>query len=744
MAESTHRTPPIASAGPFARFWLRFSPSFLPIFAVLTALIITVPFMVLTGGQGDVARGLNIAGTAYSALIEGATGLVVNDRLSTDDLALAQQFAASGADLRRTDLRSLATHLNTLAAADPAQARSFAETLAQLPGSDADEQLTELGSRLPDIAAIGADKLNGMRLLITELAQLERADVRSLAEDIAAEDSLSAESRAALEAAAPSAAALSDADALSTMQVVDEQGIVALERAVEQLTLLDTLGIDPASQAASDLTAMAGLRGGVADARVLAETITRVDAAMISDLSALAEQLNTVRELYTRGLLTDDNVAAAIETELPARSFANLIVRRPGNRLVIAPGISTVGVVNIDKVSTPDDPNDVVPEVVYLRLTNSALLFFPANLESMIVRSIPFVIAGLAVALGFKGGLFNIGAEGQLYIGATLAVWVGFSPIFTGLPAVIHLPLVLLSGILGGALWGAIPGALKAFTGAHEVIVTIMLNFVAVLLVDWLIKSTNPLILLDPTASTPRTPYIAESARLPTFDTLSTALFVVAGILVALYGIWSQRNQGGPRNFVRPILNGILVTLIGLFLSWVTVTGSLHFGLLLMIAAVLFTDWFLNRTTLGFEMRTVGTNPDAARYAGMSVRRNIIVAMMMSGALAGLAGISEISGKVFSMQPAFFSGLGFDAIAVALLARTNPRNMIAAGFLWGSLLAGAGLMQVRANLSIDLVKIIQALIIMFIAADAIVRYIWRIPKTGEREATSIFSKGWGG
>ena len=158
---------------------------------------------------------------------------------------------------------------------------------------------------------------------------------------------------------------------------------------------------------------------------------------------------------------------------------------------------------------------------------------------------------------------------------------------------------------------------------------------------------------------------------------------------------------------------------------------------------VWFTDWFLNKTTLGFELRTVGANPNAARYAGMSVKWNMIFAMALSGALAGLAGTIEITGVQFNMQPAFFSGLGFDAIAVALLARTNPRNMIAAGLLWGSLLAGAGLMQVRADISIDLVKIIQALIIMFIAADAIIRYLWRVPQPSEKTAVSTFSKGWG-
>lgn len=733
MADSTHPTPPVATAPSIARFWLRISPSLLPILAVLTALIITVPFMVLTGGQGDIARGLNIAGTAYSALIEGATGLVINERLAADDLQLAEQYIEAGSTMSQGDLRRTTSQISALVSADPAHARRYAETLALLPDSD-DEQLTELGGRLPDIAAIGPSTLQAMRLLVAELAQMDRADLRSLASDAAGQDSLRAEDRAAVEAVAPSAATLSDEDLLAYLRVVDEHGIVALERTVEQLPLFESLGIEADSADAANLTAMAALRGGVSDARSLAETVTRVDAAGITNLTALGEQLNIIRELYSRDLLTDTNVASAIENELPARAFANLIVLRPGNRLVVAQGTDVAGVVY----------NNSVPEAAYLRLGGSALLFFPANLESMIVRAIPFVIAGLAVALGFKAGLFNIGAEGQLYIGATLAVWVGFSPVFAGLPQLIHLPLVIVSGIIGGALWGAIPGALKAFTGAHEVIVTIMLNFVAVLLVDWLIKSTDPLILLDPTASTPRTPYISDSARLPTFDDISTLAFIVLGIVVMLLGIFMQRNNRTPRNYVRPVIQGVLVVVIGLFLRWISVAGSLHTGLLIMIAAVIFTDWFLNRTTLGFEMRTVGTNADAARYAGMSVRRNIILAMAMSGALAGLAGISEISGKVFSMQPAFFAGLGFDAIAVALLARTNPRNMVAAGFLWGSLLAGAGLMQVRANISIDLVKIIQALIIMFIAADAIVRTIWRVPKPSERDTTSTFSKGWGG
>jgi simple sugar transport system permease protein len=308
----------------------------------------------------------------------------------------------------------------------------------------------------------------------------------------------------------------------------------------------------------------------------------------------------------------------------------------------------------------------------------------PRAIAGTLTESIPYMLAGLAVALGFKCGLFNVGAEGQLIMGSVAAAVAGSA--FVGLPMLIHLPFALLAGALGGAVWGAIPGFLRARTGAHEVIVTIMMNYVAIRLVDYLIKGP----LRDPTSSAPRTPFVAEGARLP-----------------YLFGE----------------------------------DYRLHLGFFVAIALAFGVAWLLNRTTVGFEIRTVGANPDAASYAGMSITKNFVLAMALSGALAGLAGATTVLGVEFNYKAAFSGGYGFDAIAVALLGASNPIGIIPAAIFWGALRNGAGLMQLQSGISINLINIIQALVIIFVAADVIVRWIYRLPKRSGGQA--VFTRGWG-
>lgn len=303
-------------------------------------------------------------------------------------------------------------------------------------------------------------------------------------------------------------------------------------------------------------------------------------------------------------------------------------------------------------------------------------------IERTLEKATPLIFGGLAVALAFRGGLFNIGAQGQLILGAIFAAFAGFA--ITGLPAAVHIPLALLVGALMGALWGALPGVLKAYTGAHEVITTIMLNFVALNLTDWL--ADGPWKDRSPGNIVARTPAVADSAVLPTIGIVP--LGVVLALLVAL-------------------------------LVW----------------------WVIWRTTLGFELRTVGLNPSAALYAGISTRRVTVLAMVTSGFLAGLGGAVETLGVVGRFQPGFNVGLGFTAITIALLGRTHPLGVIPAALLIGAMQAGASRMQFDAGVSPEIIDVVQALILFFVAADVIIRRLLRLRVT-ERERVTL-SRGWG-
>ena len=293
--------------------------------------------------------------------------------------------------------------------------------------------------------------------------------------------------------------------------------------------------------------------------------------------------------------------------------------------------------------------------------TNNA---FPETL----VATVPYIFLGLAVALGFKAGLFNIGAEGQFYLGAIFGVFVADR--IHGLPGLVEIPVALAAGILGGFLWGALPGFLKARFGAHEVITTIMLNYVAFGLSDYLI-SRGPL--SDKHASASKTPFIDLHAQLPTIP--------------------------GTR---------------------------LHAGILLALIAVPLVWFLIQRTTLGFQIRAVGFNQNAARANGMSVGWTLVLTMGISGALAGLAGSDEVLGVSHFMTASFTTGYGFDAIAIALVARSNPWAVLPSAFLFGAMRSGAGFMQLETQVSADLISVVQATVIIFVAAPVIVRWVFRI------------------
>jgi simple sugar transport system permease protein len=304
-------------------------------------------------------------------------------------------------------------------------------------------------------------------------------------------------------------------------------------------------------------------------------------------------------------------------------------------------------------------------------------------------NSTPFIITGVSVAVAFRTGLFNIGATGQMIAGGVAATWVGF--VMDG-PGFVQIPLAILAGVVGGAAYGAIPGVLKARTGAHEVITTIMLNYIAAFMVLWLL---NTELFQRPDRTDPISKFVSSASRLP-----------------KIFGFMEGRKD-----------------------------LTAHSGIVLALLVVVLFWWFLERSKLGFEFRAFGMNADAAEYAGMRAKRLTILGMVVAGGIAGLAGAVEILGRYGYATQSFAGTIGFDAIAIALLGRSTPVGTLLAALLFGALQSGGRRMQATTDVPIDLIVVLRALIVMFIAAPLLVKAIWRVKSA--KVSTGQTFKGWG-
>jgi general nucleoside transport system permease protein len=307
-------------------------------------------------------------------------------------------------------------------------------------------------------------------------------------------------------------------------------------------------------------------------------------------------------------------------------------------------------------------------------------------ISETLVNATPLILGGLSVGLAFRAGLFNIGGQGQIIMGAIFAGYVGFA---WHLPVVLHLIVGIIAGIVGGALWGGLAGFLKARTGAHEVITTIMLNYIA-------------------------------------FNFLAFLL--------------------GLRGFQRPPYGQAISNVVDSNAQLPPLLGNglrVHGGLFVALLAALGAWWLLSRSTLGFQLRAVGANQFAARTAGMSVERSYTVVMLIAGGLSGLAGVSQILGTNSAITQDIDAGIGFDAITVALLGRATPGGTVLAGLLFGALRAGGVQMQSSTGIPIDLVQVIQSLIVLFIAAPALIRSIFHLRDARGGLGTQL-AKGWNG
>jgi general nucleoside transport system permease protein len=327
-------------------------------------------------------------------------------------------------------------------------------------------------------------------------------------------------------------------------------------------------------------------------------------------------------------------------------------------------------VILASQLLVPDKPfNPWLPIIAYEALIEGAI-GSPDAMVSTLVNTTPLVFGGLAVGFAFRAGLFNIGVQGQFLMGALGAVIVGVW--VADLPPIVAIPLATLAGIAFGAAWGFIPGFLKAVSGAHEVVSTIMLNYIAVAILAAMVSGP----LKVPKSPSPVT-YDVGNAALP-----------------------------------------IVIPPIG------------HLGIPIAVLAAVFVWWLLSRTTWGFQVRAVGANAEAARYAGMRPKLITVATMSFSGALGGMAGASVLLGVTHTMTSSFGTTVGFDSIAVALLARSRPLPTLLSALLFGSMRAGAGLMQIRAEIPVELVDVLQAVILLFLVAAPVLRRVMRLSPSG--------------
>ncbi len=400
-----------------------------------------------------------------------------------------------------------------------------------------------------------------------------------------------------------------------------------------------------------------------------------------------------LRNLWTSNTVTVTILAIALATVIGAiliivsdpsvRSAYTYFFARPSDALTAS--WNKV----VDAYSNLLEGSIVDPEAIQRAINGQVpweRVFFP--ISETLAYAAPLAFTGLAFAIAFRGGLFNIGVQGQAIMGA---IGTGLAGFLLPLPIGIHVVVALIAGALGGALWGFIPGILKARTGAHEVITTIMLNYVALYFLSWLIIQNG---IQYPGRSDAISKPVDDSAKLPRLlEPLGPSLRLHLGIVLAVLAAWAMA-------------------------------------------------WLLKRSTFGFELRAVGLNPAASRTAGMSVASTYVMVMVVSGALAGLGGSMIVMGTAYTLTNAVIGSAGFDGLLVGLLGRAKPWGVLAAALLFGALQAGGNRMQSFSGISLELVGVLQALIVVFVAAPALISAVFRLRPARTGGLETGMAKGW--